>query len=360
MNLSLAWNPSEIAVLDKVATHPVTQRLLRCFPHANVIPVSTQRGNPFTASSLDEAAATKHRLFIGETASFVRELDGNLGEGLLCFPYRKLVPFSNGCPFRCAYCYLMLNYRNRQPYIKINVNWNRMLEELERDLFVENKPTGYNMGEMMDSLALADATGILRELVPYFAQSHMGRLMLLSKSDCVDSLLGLEHANHTVVSWSLNPQPVIERYEAGAASLEARLKAAHRVASEGYPIRFRIDPGILIPDWRKHYADLVDVIFNHGLQPENITLGMLRLLPGHYAVTRKAYGIDLHDAGVLEGVHGDGKLRYPAAERVAFYQHIIDCVRTRSPQTPVSLCRETREVMNALRPHLSPRCNCCP
>ncbi|HBF32920.1 TPA: hypothetical protein DDW35_00005, partial [Candidatus Sumerlaeota bacterium] len=176
----------------------------------------------------------------------------------------------------------------------------------------------------------------------------------------VNSLLGLEHANHAVVSWSLNPQSVIECYEAGAASLEDRLKAAERVAAEGYPIRFRIDPGILIPDWRKHYADLADAIFNYGLQPENITLGMLRLLPGHYAVTRKAYGIDLHDAGVLEGIHGDGKLRYPATERVAFYQHIIDCVRTRSPQTPVSLCRETREVMNALRPHLNPRCNCCP
>ncbi|HBF35267.1 TPA: hypothetical protein DDW35_11970 [Candidatus Sumerlaeota bacterium] len=60
MNPTLAWNPSEIAVLDKVATHPVTQRLLRCFPQAKVIPVSTQRGNPFTAASLDEAAASNH------------------------------------------------------------------------------------------------------------------------------------------------------------------------------------------------------------------------------------------------------------------------------------------------------------
>ena len=65
----------------------------------------------------------------------------------------------------------------------------------------------------------------------------------------------------------------------------------------GYRIRLRIDPGILYEHWRADYADLIRKALA-VLEPENITLGMLRLVPGHLSLARQAYGIA---AQVLQG-----------------------------------------------------------
>ena len=242
----------------------------------------------------------------------------------------------------------------------MNVNWETMFDELERDLFGVDRPVSYNMGEMLDSLALADASGILEELVPFFAAQGYGRLMLFSKSGAADALQGLEHAGHTTVSWSLNPQSVIDRYEQGASRLEERLGAAKRVSDAGYPIRFRIDPGILEEGWEREYASLVEAIWDYGLQPENITLGTLRLSRWHYSAVGPEAAEILRGAGVLSERGGEryARLRYPLDKRIGFYRSLIAAIRRVSASVPISVCWETKQVFAALRGQICPFCNC--
>lgn len=355
-----SWQPAEIRVLRRVKDSPRTKRILRAFPSASVCLVDRQQGTLFPDSDEPEPRASKRRLLIGATSSYLRTVEKSERKGLVCFSYRKLVPFSNGCPFRCVYCYLVMNYLKYMPYMKMNVNWERMFDELGRDLFGVDRPVPYNMGEMLDSLALADASGILEELVPFFAAQSHGRLMLLSKSDAADSLLGLEHAGHTTVSWSLNPQSIIDRYELGASSLEERLRAARRVSDAGYPIRFRIDPGIMEEGWEKEYESLVEAIWDHGLQPENITLGTLRLSRWHYSAVGPDAAKVLRGAGALCDSRGEryGRLRYPLDKRLGFYRSLIGAIRRTSVSVPISVCWETKQVFAALRGEISPFCNC--
>jgi len=97
-------------------------------------------------------------------------------------------------------------------------------------------------------------------------------------------------------------------------------------------------------------------------EPENITLGMLRLVPGHSSFVAKDAPIDVKESlqkQNLTELASDGKLRYPEDKRIEFYSHIIDTIRSFNKTISVSLCRETPHVINSFKEKLlSPICNC--
>ena len=184
--------------------------------------------------------------------------------------------------------------------------------------------------------------------------------MLLTKSSNVDNLLAVESNSHTVVSWSLNAQQIIRRYELGTADLDERIKAAKQCQDHGYRIRIRIDPGILYPNWEDGYADLIQKTLT-AIRPENITLGMLRLLPGHFRLATDAYGNRARELFNYHFVRGasDGKLRYRPKQRVEFYNFLIDTIRSFDRDVSISLCRETPEIWNFFKDLCEPKkCNC--
>jgi len=297
---------------------------------------------------------------IGQTTSFVGHFDGRLGSNIRCCPYYKLVPVSNGCPYYCTYCYLAFVYRKYAPFIKININYDAMFRQIRRTLACSRSQVSFNMGEMLDSLALDHITNITTMLVPFFSGLSRAYLMLLTKSSNIENLLAVKPNDHTVVSWSLNAQQMIEQHELGTASLSERIDAAKLCQGHGYRIRFRIDPGILFPDWRAGYADLIQRALT-TTRPENITLGMLRVLPGHLRLAAQAYGDRARKLcrNSLVSRASDGKLRYPPKERLEFYTFLIDVIRSFDRSISIGLCRETPEIWNALRNRCElNKCNC--
>ena len=125
-------------------------------------------------------------------------------------------------------------------------------------------------------------------------------------------------------------------------------------------IGIRIDPGILYPRWQAGYADLVQEALT-VIEPENITLGMLRLLPGHHRLAAAAYGSrarELRDHNFVKGA-SDGKLRYPPKQRMEFYRFLVETIRSFDRKVSISLCRETPEIWRVFKDHCSPgKCNC--
>jgi len=290
MDEARSFEPETILLWRKVAEQPEAQRILALFPSDRVRIVEHQR-NPFPpeVSPSEALLAGKKTLMIGETSSFVGRFYGQLGSNVRCCSYCKLVPVSNGCPYYCTYCYLAFVYRKFSPFIKININYDAMFKQIRKALAVAGGKVSFNAGEMLDSLALDHVTGLTTMLVPFFGDLSRGFLMLLTKSSNIDNLLAVEPNSQTVVSWSLNTQAMIGRHESGTPSLDERIEAARRCQHYGYRIRIRIDPGILYPDWIAGYADMIQKAFSI-LKPENVTLGMLRLLPGHGRLAVGAYG----------------------------------------------------------------------
>ena len=297
---------------------------------------------------------------IGQTSSFVGRFDGRLGHAVQCRPYYKLVPLSNGCPYYCTYCYLGFVYRKYSPFIKMNINYETMFRQIRKTAAKYKCHADFNMGEMLDSLALDHITNLTTKLVPFMKDLPNAYLMLLTKSSNIRNLLTVEPNSHVVVSWSLNPQCIIDRYEPGTASLDQRIEAAKSCQQHGYRIRFRIDPGILDADWTDGYARMVKSALNN-VKPENITLGMLRLVPGHKRLAIDAYGAKGRylAAQELNDKASDGKMRYHRKRRVEFYNFLIDVIRSFDKSVSISLCRETSDVWQQLTDRCdNQKCNC--
>ena len=188
----------------------------------------------------------------------------------------------------------------------------------------------------------------------------MTAIACAAASASVENLLDLDHAGHTILSWSLNPAMVIRAFEAGTPPLVERLEAMKRCAEAGYPVRAVIMPIIPVPGWAETYA-----AFLEGLLAE-VTLDRITL--GGICSYRTARGLMEHrlgrsnaisDAFDPTGPSSDGRLRYPAHLRVELYQHMIGIIRSRSPDLDIGLCLEERGVFEALGlTEAIGRCNC--
>ena len=361
MDKAKTFRPKTILLWQKVADDPEAQRIIELFPSADVRLIKQQVNPPLPNMSPSRALlAGKRTLMIGATSSFVGNFEGLLGSNVHCCPYFKLVPVSNGCPYYCTYCYLAFVYRKYSPFIKININYDTMFRQIRKTLAGSHGKVSFNMGEMLDSLALDHITGLTKMLIPFFSGFSNGFLMLMTKSSNIDNLLAVESNNKTVVSWSLNAQQIICQYELGTADLDERIKAAKQCQDHGYRIRFRIDPGILYPKWQDGYADLIQKTLAF-IRPENITLGMLRLLPGHFNLAESTYGNrtrKLRDYKFVKGA-SDSKLRYQPKQRIEFYTFLINTIRSFDEDVSISLCRETPEIWNNFKDHCeSKKCNC--
>lgn len=361
MDTARTFKPKTILLWQKVATHPEAVRIVNLFPSADVVLIKHQRiALPPDSLAGQMLREGKRCLMIGETSSFVGHFDGQLSSNVRCCPYHKLVPISNGCPYYCTYCYLAFVYHKFSPFIKININYDTMFSQIRKASDCCPGKASFNMGEMLDSLALDHVSGLTSMLIPFFSSFSNAYLMLLTKSSNIDNLLALEPNAQTVLSWSLNSQQMIETHEGGTAGLGERLTAAKRCQEHGYRIRFRIDPGILYPNWQADYGDLIQKALSIT-RPENITLGMLRLFSGHFGLAIQAYGNrarKLCDHRFVKGAT-DGKLRYTPKERIEFYTFLIDVIRSFDRNVSISLCRETTEIWDVFKDRCAPRkCNC--
>jgi len=279
-------------------------------------------------------------------------------KGGFCPGFKKLVIASNGCPYSCEYCFLQATYRTLYPYIKINCNVDDLIKELQEDISKASGPVIYNAGEMLDSLALDEFTRISSKLVPFFAEQKQAFLLLLTKSANVKGLEGIDHHNKTIVSWSINCDEIIGRFEHGTATLDQRINAARKCQEWGYPIRFRFDPLIIHERWHENYIDMVDRVLKY-VKPEVITLGTLRFAPSVKGFSQSRFDASALFEHEFTKPHADGKRRYPLEDRLEVYSAILDRIRQHDKSIKIGLCKEHADIWEALNlPGKDVICNC--
>ncbi|HLD41126.1 MAG TPA: hypothetical protein VJA84_03000, partial [Candidatus Omnitrophota bacterium] len=224
-----------------------------------------------------------------------------------------------GCIYECAYCYLQ-EYTNT-PGIILPANIGDFF-----NAFNAYKREGMRIGsgEFSDSLALDRWTGYSLELIDFFKQHPQVSFEFKTKSVEIDNLLKTEHSGNIVVSWSLNPQTVIDGNEFFSSSLEERLTAAKRCVDAGYRVGFHFDPVIYFSGWQDEYGRLIEALFA-GIKPENIawiSLGSLRFRPELKTVIENRFPDNkILDEELLLGY--DNKLRYSDKIRYGVYSYMI-------------------------------------
>ena len=353
------YRPQQVWVDRQVLDSPITVNVLQALPD---VPTTVIDGPPPLASPLTQAAlmtAAKRQVYLtAQQGRFVRACPGATSrhdESQLCCGYMIVDVISN-CNYDCTYCYLQ-SYLNT-PYLTIYANVESLFDELAA--LLQARPQQLlriGSGEFSDSLSLDPLTGFSRLLVPFLRQFPNVLFELKTKSDCVDGLLDLDPQGRVMVSWSLNPEPVVQREEHKTASLAARLRAAQRCRDAGYKIGLHFDPLLYYPGWEADYEPFVDQVFA-ALSPADIaymSMGSLRFSPALKGVVRERFAKSrLMDAELFPGA--DGKMRYFRPLRVEMYTQMLTWLRRYIADTHLYLCMESREIWHKVFGQ-APSCN---
>lgn len=266
------------------------------------------------------------------------------------------------CPYGCQYCYLAGTQGVRfSPTVKIYVNLDDILAQVDCKARAIGRPEAFYLGKLQDGMALDPLTGYSRIMIPFFAKHPFARLRILSKCADFTNVLGLDHRGHTVLCWSLNPAAVRRGFESITPPIEARIEAMRQCAEAGYPIRVMLMPIIPIPDWQRHYDELLEQLLS-AVPVDRITLGGVCSYGPAIQIMEAKLGKDnliSRSLTVIDNGPDDGRARYPRAQREAVYRHLLQTIRRYRLDQTCALCMEDVAMAQdlGLYPNTG-RCNC--
>lgn len=324
----------------------VAQRIFKYFPESKIKIVNKEPFPvPGRSLSTKEFDRSKKNLFVTPfKGDFFKRCPGaTQKKALTCCNYFVL-NLGSQCNMNCSYCYLQ-SYLN-SPIMKIYSNIDHAFAELrEKAKTHENLPFRVGTGEIIDSLSLDEITLYSRQLISFFKDYPKWTLEFKTKSSKVDHFLDLPHSGNIVVSWSINPEYIIEKEEHGTARLEERLAAAEKCVEKGYKVAFHFDPMIYHTEWKKNYAELAGQI-QKRFSPKDIhviSLGTLRFQPQQRFMMKERFGwnslVNQAEMFPSEG----GKWRYDQSLRQEMFQWMLGSFKKHSPAWNIFLCMETPE-----------------
>ena len=354
----MVFSPETIFIDKSVADHPLTLKTLLQFPNTPVEYNITldEAVQMIQKTSTDVFGAGKRNLILTRfKGSFLKKCPG-ISPGMVCCNYYVVNLFKN-CIYDCSYCFLQ-DFLKNNPLLVAYVNVEDLLEELDRTFAVHPDRTfRVGTGELADSLALDEVIPYSQQLIPFFNQRANAVLELKTKSNCVKNLLTQNGTNNVIVSWSLNPQIIIDREEKGTPNLEQRLEAARLCANKGYKIGIHLDPIIIFQDWEREYHGMIEKIFEvlSPSQIEWISLGSFR-----YRRSLKKIINERHkNTRLFIGEHiasKDGKHRYLRSLRNEAYKNLRKLLKNVSADLNVYVCMETKEIWEGVTGKM-PRCD---
>jgi spore photoproduct lyase len=341
------YRPRHIWIDRQVLDSPITANVLRHLPDVSteVIAGPPPLPPPATQAAL-MTSSKKHLYLTAQKGRFVRDCPGTTGRHAarqLCCGYMTVDVIYN-CNYDCTYCYLQ-SYVNA-PYLTVYANVEQLFDELAALLRARPQHlVRIGSGEFSDSLSLDPLTGFSRLLVPFLQPFPNVLFEFKTKSDLVDELLDLQPHGRVMVSWSLNPEPVVRREEHKTASLVARLRAAQRCRDAGYKIGLHFDPLLYYPEWEADYESLVGQVFR-ALAPDDVTymsMGSLRFAPDLKKVVQERFPKSrLMSAELFAGP--DGRMRYFKPLRAEMYAKMLGWLRRYTADTHLYLCMESQEI----------------
>ncbi|MGB4705011.1 MAG: spore photoproduct lyase family protein [Candidatus Saccharicenans sp.] len=329
----------------KVESRPLTRQILDRLSGCQVEVVDSQE-EVLRAIRLasDPMGESKKNLYLTGQLSFIRPCPCSPG----CVSCRYWnIDLDLNCPFDCSYCVLQ-SYLNYQP-LTVAINREGLERELEEFLQKKGKvPVRIGTGELADSLGLDSLTNNAIFLTELFRRKEGVWLELKSKSARIQPLLEVKPPSNVILSWSLNPQAVIDSEEKGTASLKERLEAAAAAVKHGYQVGFHFDPIIHYPGWKEEYSQVIASIFK--IIPAEaivwISLGSLRFPPRLKSLARFRFPESLiYEHEFIRTP--EGKYRYPRPLRLYLYEEISRIFSDYGAADKLYLCMESAEVWQA-------------
>jgi spore photoproduct lyase len=330
----------KIYIERQVAGAPEASAICRRLNLPFEIVTNPQEVYDIVSGAGDPVREGKRVLFLSQNkGAFVKDCPGT--RTYTCCGY-QILHIGTFCHMDCAYCILQAYFH--PPVLQYFVNHDNLFTELEK-IFTEKKISRLGTGEFTDSLIWELWTDLSNRLVPAFASQKSAVLELKTKTTAIDRLKGFSHNRKTITAWSVNTPRIIAGEERRTASLPARLAAAAKCESWGYPLAFHFDPIVIYEGCEADYQRVIKQIFSY-VSPENIvwiSLGTFRFMPALKPLIQQRFP----NSKIIYGefITGlDGKMRYFKPLRIEIYQKIIASIRRYAPRVLIYFCMEDDEV----------------
>jgi spore photoproduct lyase len=334
------YYPETICIKEDCLNNSHTQEILQRLPDIEYEIVKK------TNTLIQQFQKLDHPFETGKKMLYLTEHKGRLihkcpgTKGFLCCHYIVLDLIEN-CPIDCSYCFLRSYLTNFS--LSVHTDLSKVQELIHCYANQNKKLFRLGTGELSDSLALDHITHHSLFLMETVKDIPHLVLELKTKSNNVDLLLTTDPPDNIVISWSLNPQSIIDTEEIFAATLVQRLQAAKKVCENGYRVAFHFDPIILIENWEQAYGEVVKQLFQivDNQKIMWISLGGLRFNKPNELPTSSIFSGEFIPCQ-------DTKYRYFAELRYEMYRFMISRIKAQDASVPVYMCMEDRDAWEIL------------
>ncbi|MDA3052032.1 hypothetical protein OFO01_00995 [Campylobacter sp. JMF_01 NE2] len=241
----------------------------------------------------------------------------------------------NSCGFDCSYCAIGSFYKNG--VVGFDENFGANLAKLHLD---SDKIYHIGTGQSSDSLMWGDNFGILSALNS-FARAHENVILeLKSKSNNISFFLQNDISRNIIVTFSLNPQIIIENEEHLSASLDERLNAAKKLAQKGILVGFHFHPMIYFQGWRDEYSAIFARLVRE-FDPSSVALVSFGTLTFIKPVIKKLRARGL-ESKILQMPfsQANGKISYPKNIKLEMFKFAYSSLRAWHEEVFFYLCME--------------------
>lgn len=244
-------------VEKNIIDHPRTQCILRQFPRATVIPIRNYKnyydvdhGTLPSTQSMIIARAPKNPI------SPAPDGYGFAGVGLF-------LKTSLGCIYDCEYCYLKGMFRNDTPvyFVDYEYIWGELVKKIEAIRKRKTEPIYIYCSDYSDIQGMDVFSGFNAFFLPRIDDLEHVLMESRTKSPNIQSLLAFgTPASNTEISFSLNPQKIIDTYERGTATLDQRIHNIQTLLNRGWKVGIRIIPLMPVSDFESIYTNFIQKI----------------------------------------------------------------------------------------------------
>ncbi len=241
------------------------------------------------------------------------------------------------CGFDCTYCSIQSFFNDDQ--VDIEINLSEKLAALELD---PNKKYHIGTGQSSDSLMWGNRNGILDELMEFARQNTNVILEFKTKSHNINYFLQNSIPKNILLTWSLNPQCVIDVEERLTSSLEQRMNAAALVAKQGILVGFHFHPMIYFDGYEKEYGDICSYLTSHFTH-EQVALVSLGTVTFTKKVIKQIRQRSIYTKILqMDMVDAEGKISYPLDIKREMFSLLYDQLKAWQSSVYFYLCMEDK------------------
>ena len=250
----------------------------------------------------------------------------------------------NGCVHKCDYC-------SAGCAVNFMLDLEDFAKDLERNFRERPHQKLYRYDLNSDYICFEPEYGASEVLGECFERNDK-YLLVYTKSNNVEHLLDLPYKEHTIFYNTLSTDTVSREIERDTPTMDERIEGMRLCEEAGYVVRAGFSPIIPIKNWREETTEMLEKLFAKT-SPDTVRLWVISLM--RCAEAEQIFDVSKLDPEFVQAMRDsasemDSKRNapFPRHVRAEIYAYYIDEIKRISPDTPVNLCSEEREMWNML------------